>query len=354
MEAQGRRITSGKRRHGFTLMESIVALFLVTIMAILLVQLVGLRPFNRRLAFRAQAAALADEATNALRRLSFASLSDQTNGPILNVLYNAGRWQVIADGNQGGANHTTPNALELALPAGAVSGLSGQLLLPAGGYQAVTVTAKWKVVSDSPTNWAVGYQIRSRDARNSYRLLLAASATDLDGGTVGTQNVVLERITNGAISVMRSSALAGVAMDSWFALLVSVTATGEFSASFDGTALFSPVTDTTFTSGPAALIGWNGVHAEVDDVQITTTATEAWDFDSSLQLPTAWIRLGINDLPDSTPTAYDDNGTLTLEPYPTAGATTLKRALVTISWVDARGGQSFTTTTLVGQSNLGL
>lgn len=335
-------------------------------MVALLVGLVSTRDINRRAAHRSQAAALADEQINSLRRLDFTLLTDQTNCgipancPFKNVLYNAGTWKVLAEGTA----PSLPNALELAKASGFTDTQSGQLLFPAGTYGDATFTAKLKVAADStssanPTQgWAVGYVVRSRDAANGYRLRFAENdvsggvTTDLDTGVAGVQNVYLEKIANGTVTPL-GSANATLAKGVWYSLEVGVSgaSTVLFTIKVDSTiVLTASDSSSTYTSGPAALIGWNGVHALADDLNDGTTT---WNLNASTERPLAWTRLGLNDLPDATPTIFNDNGTAQVEPYPQPTSADQKKVTITVTWLSKGTNQTYTTTTLLGKAGVG-
>lgn len=346
-------IRSTKRiTRGYTLLEALTAIFVIGLTTLLLVPIITLRNNNQRVALRAQAATLADEALTALRELDVTSLANQTNGPLRHVLYNAGQWSVIADATDPG-NHTAPNVLALANPGGVVTAESGRLQFPEGRYADATFDAKWNVLADSPADWAIGYLVRMGDRNNGYRFRLAATATDLDLSTGGTQNAVLEKIVSGTATILVSGSTT-VTTSTWYRVVLTAIGSG-LSVTVNGSPLFV-TTDATYTTGPAALLGWAGVHAEIDDIQTTTATTQTWNFDSPVTptLPAAWFRLGINDLPDTTPTTFDDNATLTLAAYPTVSSTTLKQATVTITWTRKGQTNTYTTTGLIGRSGVGL
>ncbi|MBI3572662.1 MAG: DUF1080 domain-containing protein [Candidatus Kerfeldbacteria bacterium] len=341
-------------RRGFTLLDSVLALFIVGIAIAIFATLTGARAINRQTTFRSEAAALADEELNALKRLDVTTIGDQTSGAFKNILYSAGSWKIITD-NANSGSHTTPNVVELAKNSTITNGVSGRLLFPAAMYGDATLQAKFYVASDSPAGWAVGYYLRATDATNTYRVRVASATTDLDLGKSLTQNVVLEKVVGGSATVLLSpSSTVAFATNSWNTVQVVMTGS-SLSLFINGTQVGSAsITDTTYSTGPATLAGWNGVHAEVDDVQTTVGATTTtWNFDGSSLLPVAWIRLGLNDLPDSTPNTFDDNGLLTTSAYPNANSTTLKQAKITVQWLSG-SLRSYTTTDLIGKSGLGL
>ncbi len=334
---------------GFTIIDSVLALFIVATMVLLFGSLISARDINRRSLQRAQAAALADEEINALRRLGYVNLANQTNGAFKNVLHNAGTWTVAAGG-------VTGNALELGRNTNISNAVSGRLLFPAGVYQTPTLQAAWKAATDSPSGWAIGYLFHARDKDNGYRLRVAATATDLDASAIGTQNLLLESLTNGTAAKIFSKAVT-INLNTWYTLklILGTAPNPTVKIYIDGNQQDTGnITDATYTSGMAALLGWGGVHAYVDDAQTVTGATDSWDFNTGTTLPAAWIRFGLNDLPDSTLNAFDDNGRLTIESYPNVNAQNLKRVTVRIEWRHQSTNLSYTSTVLVGKSELGL
>jgi len=351
-------------------MESMITLFVVLMMSLLLVAIASVRGINRGSALRSQAAMLADQELNALRRAGFASLPTQTdcgtpsNCPARNVLYNAGDWSVAADPSNA-PDHSVPNVLALEGTAGITGRPSGILQLPSGRYGDVTLTSAWFVADDSVSNddpdsgWSVGYYVRAVDARTMYRLRIgeyqaSGVQTDYDTALAGVQNVYLEKVLNGAVSKLASANMT-IAKGGWHDIELAVTGTTPvvLTLTVDGNAV--PVLTATdavspIIAGSAALVGWNGVHAEIDDVQTAGPPTGTWNFDipAAPTMPAGWIRLGVNGLPDATPTVYDDNVTVAIEPYPDGASTTLKQVTVTVSWLQRGTTQTFSTSTLIG------
>ncbi|MFH0829374.1 MAG: prepilin-type N-terminal cleavage/methylation domain-containing protein [Candidatus Kerfeldbacteria bacterium] len=366
------------RQCGFTLLEALLSLAVVLLLSVLMVSMASVRGVNRSTAFRSQAAVLADEEINALRRAGFENLPTQTsctpvtNCPLRNVLYNAGSWSVVVDNNDS-SSHTVPNVLMLAKSTGFSGTPSGLLKFPEETYGNVALIAKWKVVSDSVSSndpnigWSIGYVARASYAGTLYRLrigeyTIGGIQTDYDTVPTapGKENVYLEKLVNG-VSSRLASANATIAKNEWYTLelVVSDTPTPVTITVKINSNTVATATDASspLTSGAAALVGWNGVHAEVDDIQTVTTETKTWNFDTPVTptMPAAWIRLGLNDLPDSTPTVFNDNGYVVIEPYPDAGSTTMKQATVTITWQQSNGAtKTYSASSLIGQSGLGL
>lgn len=328
-------------------------------MVALLVSLGSIRTSNQISVMRAKAATLADEAISALRRLDFASLTNVSNVALMNVLNNAGRWTIGTD-NGSPASHSVANVLETPIVGGfAPETVSARLVLPAGAYADSTLDARWNVQADSPDTWSVGFLARARDTKNGYRLRIAQNdvtyQNDLDPGVAGTQNVYLEKYVNGTASKL-ASANVTLSKGSWFRSTMSLTG-GTLAVSFNGGAAVITTTDATYASGPAAMLVWNGAHVVADDVQTVAAAScgvnTCWDFEGSTVLPAAWIRLGTNDLPDSTPTIHDDNATVTITSYPDVSSTNLKKAVVTVGWLENGLIRSYVTATLLGNSTVG-
>ncbi len=326
-------------------------------MIALLASIGSVRDANRKAALRSKAAALADEEMNALRRLDFSLLTDQTNGAFKNVFYNAGAWNVGTDNADIGAatnQHVGPGVLTAAGASGfGADSVSGRLLLPAGVYGDVALEAKWKVISPA-TDWSIGFVIRARDKDNGYRLRVAEANKDLDSGTAGVQNILLEKLVSGTATKLSPALNATLTTGTW--LTLKLTATGSsFTITLNGTDL-ATVSDSAFTTGAAALLAWAGAQVEVDDVKTVAAgcaSSTCWDFEALTALPASWIRLGINDLPDATATTLDDNGLLTIAAYPSVSSTNLKQATVTVNWLSKGVTESYTTTSLIGKSGLG-
>lgn len=337
----------------FSLVDTVLSLAVISILILVFANLLNVRAINRRTLVRTQAAAIANEELSALKRFDIGSLPNQINGAFIGTLYNAGGWSIVADATGG---HSAPNALNLAAATGFSNSASGRLLFPAGSYGDATMQAAVNFPSDTAAGTAAGIFFRASDANNGYRFLVAPSGTDLDTTAAGQQNWVLEKVVNGSTVTPRilSISVAGINTSSWNTIKVVALST-SLKTYLNGNGQDSGLlTDADFTDGPAALVGWKGVHARFDDASTTVGAiTEAWDFDTATTWPIAWTRLGLNDLPDGTPTIFDDNGKLTLAAYPNVDSTTLKQATITINWSGGAQNLSYTTTALLGSSKIG-
>lgn len=340
-------------RQGFNLIDIVMSFFVIGLLILVFANLLTVRSINRRQVFRTQAAAIANEELSALKRFDIGNLPNQTNGAFLGTVYNAGTWTVVNDTSSG---HGGTSALDLGGAIGFSNKVSGRLQFPAGAYGDVTLETAMNFSSDTAAGTAAGIFFRASDANNGYRLLVAPTGTDLDGGTADQHNWILEKVVNGAVVTPRIYAVSanGITANSWHTIKVVASST-SLKTYLDGNGVDSGVlTDADFTDGAAALIGWNGVHARFDDVTTTVgVLSSAWGFEGSTSLPTAWVRLGLNDLPDATRTVFDDNGKLTLIAYPNTNSTTLKQATITITWSTSAVTDSYTVTALVGSSRIG-
>jgi hypothetical protein len=336
------------------MMESVLSLFVASLMILVFASLFTVRTVNQRNIYKTQAAAIAQEELSALKRFDIISLADQSNGPFLGMVYNAGTWNVINDGTAG---HSLPNSLDLPGATGYANRYSGLLQFPAGSYADATFQTKLNFRSDTASGTAAGLLLRASDAKNGYRFLVAPSGTDLDTTLAGQQNWIVERVQNGTAVTPRllSLSVAGITTNAWHTIKVVLNATSiktylNGNEQDDGTLI-----DAAYTDGVSALLAWNGAHVGFDDTSTTVgTTTDSWDFDSSTSMPIDWIRLGLNDVPDATSSVFDDNGKLTLTAYPNTNSSTLKQATITITWKQLAGGAgTYSISSLIGASRIG-
>ncbi len=341
-----------RTRQGFSLVDIIASLFVMGVLILVAANLFTVRTVNRQQLYRTQAAAIANEELSTLKRYDVGSLPTQTNGSFLGLVYNAGTWSVVSDTSLG---HGGVSALNLAGASG-FSNVSGRLLLPAGSYGDATLQTAVLFASDTAAGTAAGLFFRASDSLNGYRLLVAPTGTDLDTSVAGQQNWILEKIVNGTVITPRiySANVAGILTNTWNTIKVIASST-SLKTYLNGNGVDSgSLIDSDFTDGSAALIGWKGVHAHFDDVTTTVASTvSSWGFEDATSLPTAWVRLGLNDLPNSTSTIFDDNGTLTIAAYPNTNSTSLKKVTITVQWSGSGGNTSYTTSALIGSSKIG-
>jgi|GEM_PF-2208614 len=359
-------------RPGWGLIDAILSIAVAAFIGLLVSSLSIIIITSGRAAYKVRAAAIADEQLSAIKRLDIDQLFDQTDGPPINILPNAGTWTITQNSSNldpvaspcpppSTGKHCSSEVLSLAGGSGFSNTVNGRLALPAGAYENTTIQASWYVHADSPSGWVYGMYLRSRDVKNGYRLKIASTTTDLvAGGAV--QNVLLEKLVNGtATSLFVSSGAITVSTGTWISWRVVLNGS-TISIYKDGVLLTGgTITDATspWLSGPVALVGWNGVHLDIDDVTEVDPATcganpdQCWDFTGETELPAAWVRVSSNDLPDSTATIFDDNLLVTLEPWP-VGATDMKRVTVTVQWRDSRGDQTYSVVGYARKGGIGL
>ena len=300
------------KTRGLTLIEIVIAISLVSVLIIVFGVSLLAAVFAQRVKLRNMASALADQQLAAIQVYDTSTLSTQTNGALVGVLFAQGDFGAVED-------LTAPSpSRALAAATSTASGLTSLLPFPKNAYADFTATAKFKVNVGSSGSWRSGLLFRARDLRNHYRSYLTSTS------------LVLEKVSAGAVTTLYSDARS-VSQGSWQTL--SVTATGSsISVSLNGT-LVTTQTDVTFSVGQAALAVWEGASVNFDDVSI---GGETWNFDGVTlgEPPDDWLRFGLGDLPSGT-------GTLTIStPYTD---TSFKRYSVTISWMDRSG----TTRTIV-------
>jgi hypothetical protein len=318
---------------GGSLIESLIAILVTGLMVLVLVALVNGVRINRSSLLIAQATSIAQEELEALRDLPYTSLGNQTNAPFLGVLPNFGTGVVQTGG------FSSPNRLELTPPSGATSGLTGTLVVPSTPVGDATVSVKVRERAGAAGTWQAGVWLRAVDARNGYLLYIEP-----------TQLKLVKRVSTVSSPFYTDTTLTTYSQtfspDTWYTLSTVLNGS-QLTVSIDGSGL-TPVTDGTFTSGAVALYGGNGALAAFDDLSISSPAT-TWNFDSDTvgTLPGDFVRVGVNDLADTTPTVSGDNGLLTIgDSALKPGDTNIRQLTVTVQWKESTGTKSVTLTSL--------
>jgi hypothetical protein len=319
---------------GTGLIEATVAIAVTGFLIVVVAGLTNAVSVNRSSLLTAQATALAQEELEALRSLPYASLVDQTNGPILGVLTNFGRWTAESDNSNG---HTGPNVLSVEPVSGAASGATGVLLLPPVPLGDGTISLKLKARTGSPANWQVGALFRVRDLRSGYLVRVDATALKL-----------LKRTPTGTAPWYSEtelySAAQTISLDAWQEVSVALSGS-SISITLNGSLLtVTPITDSTYTKGSVALFAGNGTRAAYDDIALPATAFN-FDADPTGATPTDLVRVGINDLPDSTAAVPNDNAQVSIGDQ-IAGDADVRKFTVTVSWQERSGTKSVTLSSL--------
>lgn len=314
-----RRTSPTGRGRAFTLLESLIAVALAALLlAIYSAMLTGTFVL-RRSSYNIQAADFIQEELDALRTVPFTNLTNRTNGGFLGVALQRGTWAVADDSG----NHV----LRLSKAAPDLNGETGLALLP-GNYRAdFTVSADVRASASSPSGWSTGIAFRYLDNENHYRFRMSSGGYALD------------LVDQGTVTTLWDQSVA-IGTNEWHTL--QVTASGDqFTLDVDGVTL-ATVTDTTFTEGDIGLMSSGSALADFDNVSIDSPTAETWDFTSTAvgDFPSDWLRLSYDSLPSG-------EGTLTIEDY--LGQSTIKKATVTISWLDAGVRRSNSGTAIIAQ-----
>jgi Tfp pilus assembly protein PilV len=291
---------------GLTLIEVIVGVALVSTLTIVFGISLTAAVYAQRIKLRNMASALADQQLAVLQAVDTSTVSTQTKGPLLGVLFTKGSWAAVTDG-------TAPSpdrALEST--ASSATGVTAVMPLPKNAYGDFTQTASFKVGTNPPSGWRVGFLFRASDLRNQYQAYLTANA------------FVLKKVVNGAETTLYSD-VRTILPDVWQTL--SVTTNGSsISVTLNGSSVTSQ-TDSTFSAGKAALAVWEGAMARFDDVGIEG---QVWNFDATTlgEIPSDWLRFGLADLPSG-------DAVLTIAtPY---ADTSYRTYTVDVSWKDRSG-----------------
>lgn len=332
MNARSVDSASGKNPKGSTLIETTIAIFVMGMLILVLIALVNGIRVNHSSLVVAQATSLAQEELEALRNLPYASLAVQNNAPFLGVLPNVGQWAVRTGGS------SAPNRLELTPTPSATSGITGTLSFPIPPVSDATVSAKLLERSGAAGTWQIGLWLRTSDARSGYLVYLEA-----------TQLKLVKRVATTTSPFFTETTLTpytqAFPVDTWHTLSVAMSGS-TLTVTVNGSSL-TPVTDATFARGSVALYGGNGALGAFDDLTVSSP-TGTWNFDANTvgALPTDFMRIGLNDLLDTTPTVANDNGLITIENQGAAPSPdNLKKFTSTVQWRESSGTKSVTLTT---------
>lgn len=303
------------RTRGLSLIEVVVGIAVFSTVVIVFGVSLTAAVYAQRIKLRNMAAALGEMQLAAIRSADTSTLTAVTDGPLVGMFLTQGLFGAVRDVTA----PSQPNAMNAATST--ASGLSDVLPLPADVYGDFTLTAKLKTNAGSPAAWKAGLLFRASDYNNLYEVYLTSNS------------LVFKKIAAGVTTTLYSDSRS-ISAGSWQTL--SVTATGSsMSVSLNGT-LVTTQTDTSFSSGQAALASWEGASVNFDDVSIGGTT---WNFDATTvgEIHDDWLRFGLGDLPSGT-------GTLSVA-VPYAGDASFKTYTAKISWTDRSG-----TTRTISQS----
>lgn len=323
-----------KKLGGFQIIEIVVTIGLLSIFFIVLLSVKSIVQLQQNSYNTTVARQLIVEESEALRNASFASITNRTSQPFMEVAYNVGSWkvgtpQVACPSPCSGSRAYTVNN---------VSGSNdpSRQVVPAGRLGDGTYDFHFRPQTGSTFGWKAGTYIRYHDSGNYY--LLQATATTLSFSKVvsGTSTAIW--------SVSRTFA------NSWYELMVVATGS-SFAISVDGT-LLTTQTDTAFSSGQYLLGAFSGAIIDFDDVKFTNAApvpaTLTWNFDDATEtvgdIARGWRRLGPADLVGGT--------TLITVSDAQSGFTDLKQIVLTVRWTERDATRSVTNTFFVNQQSI--
>ncbi len=296
---------------GSILIESIVAISLFGLVLSLFGASYTIITSNQLLKNKTLTYNLASEELEALRNVSFTTLTNRINSDFIEVAYNRGTWSI----QQSGSAPSGTNVYNLTPPTGSPSGITGIAVVPGYSYGDFTFETEIKVLSNSPSGWKAGTAFRYHDSNNYYAVHFSAT------------NLYIVEVVEGVESTLNSKAMI-FSQNTWYALKI-VTLSNAFEVYIDDVLeLSTSDTDSSFSNGKLALYGQNSVHAQFDSVSITDPVSKLWNFDSDTvgKIASQWQRLNISDLPSGT-------GTVTIE-NSEAGFDTIKEVTARIEWIE--------------------
>lgn len=315
-------------KEGATLLEFLISIFLILFIIIVLTASFRAIILNREIKTKAQAHSLALEEMEVIRKTSFTDLTNRTNADFLGVSYNLGQSRTKSD-NQASSS---PHVYELLPASSPKNNLTSLAFIPGNAYEDFTFKTMIKILNTSPSGWQAGLVFRYKDINNHYRFIFNSSL------------IKLEKIINGTSSNIFSTNQ-NFNFDTWYKL--KVTTNWTFINLYLNDNLLSTITDESSNKGTIGLAGLNSGKIYFDDVDLITSSTTSWNFDSDPAGSTAsgWERFGINDLPGG-------QGKLTIEDY--NGSTDLKKIIVEVSWLQDQKTKNVRLVNLVGQYGFNL
>ncbi len=309
---------------GFTLMEAIVTVLMAAVILTVFSSTISASYLLRKSTYAIQAGNFLREEIDSLRTLSFTELINRTNGAFLGLSLTRGPWKV--------KTVTSPpsgtRALAMETAQTALVSETGLAVIPGNYHADMDLTAKFDVLSSSPSGWGAGLVFDYRDSENHYRYRYSS------GG------LALDKVYHGTVTTLWSQS-ATYSAGTWYTLRVVTSGTG-ISLYKNGT-LQTTVTDSTFSTGDAGLQTLSGALIYVDDVSITESGTAtSWNFDSDTvgSMPTDWQRFVYFDLPSGV-------GTLTIADY--LGVSTIKQVTATVTWTEGGVSKSVSGNSLIAQ-----
>ena len=311
---------------GSIIIESVVAISLFSLVISLFGASYTIITSNQLLKNKSLAYNLASEELEALRNVSFTSLSNRTDSDFIEIAYNVGTWSV----QQSGSAPSGTNVYNLTPPTGSPSGITGVAVVPSYSYNDFTFETEIKVLPDSPSGWEAGTAFRFHDSNNYYAVYFSST------------NLYIVEVVDGVESALNSKTKI-FSPNRWYTLKI-VTLDNAFEAYIDDVLeLTTSDTDSSFSNGKLALYGQDSVYAQFDSVSVTAPVSKLWNFDSDTvgEIASQWQRLNISALPSGT-------GKLTIE-NSEAGFDSIKKVTARIEWVERDNNRAVELKTLITQ-----
>jgi type II secretory pathway pseudopilin PulG len=310
-------------QRGATLLELLVAIFIIIIMVSVFGSVFWSVNLNREIKYKSAAHFLALGEMETVRKIPFAKLTNRANANFIGVAYNMGVNQVQADGTA----PSLPNAYSLSPAAAAINNLTSLSFVPGDSLNDFGFEIIVKASNTSPLDWQTGIVFRYEDIDNYYRFILNSSA------------IKLEKVINGSTSILYSTNRI-FNVNAWYKLKATAS-DSTINLYLDDTPL-AIINDTDLSRGAIGLAGLNSAQVYFDNVALTSASTANWSFDSDTEglIPVSWERFGINDLPQG-------QGKLTIENY--NGDANIKKVTVQVGWNQKQRNKTIQLMSLIGQ-----
>ena len=297
-------------RNGFSLIELIVAVAIVSVSLVAMTATIASFRLRQTSSYKNLAYALAEEEISAIKTIPFANLTNITSSTFSNVLYNLGNFAVSADTT----SSSPPNIYAVTATGTAINTITNLRVLPSNAAQIISATIKVRYPAIPPANWATGILFRASDYKNYYRL------------TIKSTGLELAKAVNGVITILSTYPFSPNA-DTWYT--IGVSANNSSITSYVNGINTGIVIDTELTSGNIAIIAQSGLKPIFDDIAlaIDNTATSTWNFDQDQtgEEKKEFKKLGVYDFPSG-------RDELTIENY--LGQSDFKKITASVYWTE--------------------
>jgi len=272
-------------RSGVGLIETVIAIGVVTILVIVVAGFSNTQRLQRHSQYLTLARQLLIEEVEALRSASFADLGNRTATSFIEVGYNSGNWSI--------QDPVNPRSSPYVYAAGSATGSANpsRQIVPVGRIGDATMELYFRARNESQASWRTGMYIRYHDTQNYYLISVSAA------------QITMVRVVEGVQTQLWTKAKA-FSKDVWYSMRVTATG-GAFTISINGSyETGAPINDNTFDQGLYALAALDGVTADFDDVFVSNITSNFWSFPAVTetvdQVASGWQRTGPEDLPSGS------------------------------------------------------